>query len=88
MYMKDAIRATIEIMEAPNEKIKIRSSYNLAGISFTPNEIAKEIKKHVKEFEISYKPASCKIFTFSIVISPRILIPKPGPGKGWRCNIF
>ena len=47
---------TIEIMEAPNEKIKIRSSYNLAGISFTPNEIAKEIKKYIKEFEISYKP--------------------------------
>jgi len=56
MYMKDAIRATIEIMEAPNEKIKIRSSYNLAGISFTPNEIAKEIKKYIKEFEISYEP--------------------------------
>ena len=60
MYMKDAIRATIEIMEAPNEKIKIRSSYNLAGISFTPNEIAKEIKKHIKEFEISYKPIFVK----------------------------
>ena len=56
MYMKDAIRATIDIMEAPSEKIKIRSSYNLAGISFTPNEIAKEIKKYIKDFEISYKP--------------------------------
>ena len=55
MYMKDAIRATIDIMEAPSEKIKIRSSYNLAGISFTPNEIAKEIKKYIKDFEISYK---------------------------------
>jgi len=44
MYMEDAIRATIEIMQAPKEQIKIRSSYNLAGISFTPKEIAAEIK--------------------------------------------
>lgn len=56
MYMEDAIRATIELMEAPEEKIKIRSSYNLAGISFSPNEIAKEIKKLLPQFEISYAP--------------------------------
>ena len=56
MYMDDAISATIEIMQAPSESIKIRSSYNLSGISFTPVEIAAEIKKHIPEFTISYKP--------------------------------
>jgi len=56
MYMEDAIRATIEIMQAPKEQIKIRSSYNLAGISFTPKEIATEIQKHIPDFTISYAP--------------------------------
>ncbi len=56
MHMEDAIRATIEIMHAPAENIKIRGSYNLAGISFTPAQIANEIKKHISEFTISYKP--------------------------------
>lgn len=56
MYMEDAIRATIEIMLAPAEKIQIRSSYNLSGVSFTPKEIAAEIKKHISDFTISYKP--------------------------------
>lgn len=56
MHMEDAIRATIEIMHAPAENIKIRGSYNLAGISFTPEQIASEIKKHIPEFTISYKP--------------------------------
>ena len=56
MHMEDAIRATIEIMHAPAEQIKIRSSYNLAGISFTPAQIAAEIQKHIPDFTISYKP--------------------------------
>jgi nucleoside-diphosphate-sugar epimerase len=56
MYMPDAIRATIELMEAPAEKVKIRSSYNLGGISFTPEEIAVSIRKHIPEFTITYKP--------------------------------
>lgn len=56
MHMEDAIRATIEIMHAPAENIKIRGSYNLAGISFTPQQIAEEIKKHIPDFIISYKP--------------------------------
>ncbi|WP_293894944.1 L-threonine 3-dehydrogenase [Flavobacterium sp.] len=56
MYMDDAIRATIEIMQTSSEQIKIRSSYNLSGISFTPAEIAMDIKKHIPEFSISYKP--------------------------------
>lgn len=58
MYMPDAIRATIELMEAPVEKINIRTSYNLSGMSFSPKEIAEEIKKHVKDFDIVYKPDS------------------------------
>jgi nucleoside-diphosphate-sugar epimerase len=56
MYMPDAIRATIEIMEAPAEMVKIRSSYNLAGISFSPKKIAAEIAKHIPNFEMTYKP--------------------------------
>lgn len=56
MYMPDAIRATIELMEAPAEKIGVRTSYNLSAISFSPKEIAESIRKHIPEFEISYKP--------------------------------
>jgi nucleoside-diphosphate-sugar epimerase len=56
MYMDDAIRATVEIMQAPKEQIIIRSSYNLSGISFTPKEIAASIQKHIPEFTIDYAP--------------------------------
>lgn len=56
MHMEDAIRATVELMEAPAEKVRIRGSYNLAGISFTPAQIAAEIRKHIPGFGISYKP--------------------------------
>ena len=56
MYMDDAIRATIEIMDAPPENIKIRSAYNLAAMSFTPKEIAFEIQKHLQDFSITYAP--------------------------------
>lgn len=56
MYMDDAIKATVNIMSADSDKIKIRSSYNLSGISFTPKEIAESIKKEIPEFKISYKP--------------------------------
>jgi nucleoside-diphosphate-sugar epimerase len=56
MYMPDAIRATIELMEAPEEKIKVRTSYNVSAMSFSPKEIASEIKKHIPDFTISYKP--------------------------------
>jgi nucleoside-diphosphate-sugar epimerase len=56
MYMPDAIRATIELMEAPSEKIKIRSSYNIAAFSFTPQMLADEIRKHIPGFKISYAP--------------------------------
>lgn len=56
MYMSDAIKATVDIMQAPEEKVKIRSSYNLAAVSFTPEMIAKEIEKQLPEFQISYEP--------------------------------
>jgi len=56
MFMKDAIKATIDLMEAPLENLSIHSSYNVAGISFDPKMLSDEIKKHMPEFEISYKP--------------------------------
>ncbi len=56
MYIDDAIRATLSIMEAPKESIKVRSSYNLTGISFSPEEIAESVKKQVPNFEMSYAP--------------------------------
>ncbi len=56
MFIDDAIRATLSVMEAPKENINVRSSYNLAGLSFNPKEITESIKKHIPNFEISYKP--------------------------------
>lgn len=56
MFMDDAIRATIELMEAPREQVKIRSSYNLSALSFTPAEIFEAIKTQVPDFTISYEP--------------------------------
>ncbi len=56
MYMEDAIRATIELMEAPGENIQTRTSYNLAGISFTPKDLADAIRKHIPDFGIDYAP--------------------------------
>ena len=56
MFMDDAIRATIELMEAPADHIKERSSYNLSGISFSPQEMATQINKRIPDFKISYNP--------------------------------
>lgn len=56
MFMDDAIDATIQIMEAPAEQLSIRSSYNLAAMSFTPKEMAEEIQNHIKDFTITYNP--------------------------------
>jgi nucleoside-diphosphate-sugar epimerase len=56
MFMPDALKATIDLMEADASKLTLRSSYNVAGISFTPKQIASEIKKHIPEFEITYNP--------------------------------
>ena len=55
MYMDDAVNATIELMQAKFEDVKIRNGYNLAAIDFTPKEIAAEIKKYIPDFKISYK---------------------------------
>lgn len=56
MYMPDAIRATIELMEAPTDRIRVRTSYNLSGMSFSPKEIADSIRRHMPDFTISYAP--------------------------------
>jgi nucleoside-diphosphate-sugar epimerase len=56
MYMEDAVRATLALMEAKPDDVKIRSSYNIAAMSFSPREIAAEIQKHIPEFQISYAP--------------------------------
>lgn len=74
IYMDDVIRATIELMEAEGSKLSLRSGYNLVGMSFTPAEIANEIKKHIPSFEISYNPdfrqAIAESWTESIDDSP------------------
>lgn len=56
MYMPDGIRATIELMEAPSEKISVRTAYNISAMSFSPREIADEIKNHIPDFTINYLP--------------------------------
>lgn len=56
MYMPDAIRATVELMEAASENVKVRSSYNVGAVSFSPKEIAAAIQKHVARFSITYNP--------------------------------
>lgn len=56
MYMPDAIRATLELMAAADEKVKVRSSYNLSGISFTPADITRSIQKHIPDFKVDYAP--------------------------------
>ena len=56
MFMDDAIKATFGIMETKKKRIKIRSSYNLAAMSFNPEEIAESIKRHIPDFKIEYKP--------------------------------
>lgn len=56
MFMEDAVNATIALMEAPAENISVRSSYNVGGISFNPEELAKEIMKHIPKFKIDYQP--------------------------------
>ena len=56
MYMDDAIRATMTLMEAPSNSISIRSSYNLAAMSFSPKEMAKSILRHKPDFTIDYSP--------------------------------
>lgn len=56
MYMDDAIRATISLMESNPEKLSVRSSYNLGSMSFTPKEITQSIQKHIPDFKVTYEP--------------------------------
>lgn len=56
MYMNDAVKATIDLMQVPEEKVKVRTGYNVSAISFTPDEIADSIKKQIPDFEIEYEP--------------------------------
>jgi len=56
LYMPDALKATLDVMHAPADNIKMRMSYNLAGMSFAPEEIANSIKNHIPDFNISYAP--------------------------------
>lgn len=56
MYMSDAIKATIDLMQVPAEKVKVRSSYNVSAISFSPAEIVESIQKQIPEFSANYKP--------------------------------
>ena len=56
LYMDDAIDATIQLMQAPSENISVWTSYNLGGLSFSPEELAEEIKKIIPDFQISYEP--------------------------------
>jgi nucleoside-diphosphate-sugar epimerase len=58
MFMEDAINATVKIMQAGSNTVKIRSSYNLAALSFTPKDISESIQKHIPDFKITYKPDS------------------------------
>lgn len=56
MFMDDAIKATINLMNAPSEQLSIRSAYNISALSFTPNDVYKSIKKHMPNFKMTYKP--------------------------------
>ncbi|PSR05787.1 MAG: NAD-dependent epimerase, partial [Bacteroidetes bacterium SW_10_40_5] len=56
LYMPDAIKGTIQIMEAPHRDVKVRSSYNVAGFSFAPQDLAHEIQSHLSGFTIAYNP--------------------------------
>jgi nucleoside-diphosphate-sugar epimerase len=56
MYMRDAIRATLELMSAPVDQLSVRTAYNLGALSFTPEEIYQEILKEMPSFEINYAP--------------------------------
>jgi nucleoside-diphosphate-sugar epimerase len=56
LFMPDALQATIDLMELPETALTTRTSYNVSGLSFCPKDLADEIKKHIPEFEITYKP--------------------------------
>jgi nucleoside-diphosphate-sugar epimerase len=82
MFMPDAIESTIKLMEADADKLSIRSSYNLGGISFNPAEIAAEVKKHIPDFQMTYKPD----FRQKIAESWPASIDDSVARKDWDCK--
>jgi nucleoside-diphosphate-sugar epimerase len=82
MYMEEAIRATIAIMQAPAENVKVRTSYNLGGISFSPAQIASSIKSHLPNFTIDYAPD----FRDSIAASWPNSIDDSAARRDWNWN--
>ena len=85
IYMPDAIRATIELMDAPAAQIAIRSSYNVAGVSFNPEQLAAAITRALPEFQIAYTPDSRQAIADSW---PRSLDDsKAGADWGWKARI-
>ncbi|MFC5512572.1 NAD-dependent epimerase/dehydratase family protein [Massilia jejuensis] len=85
IYMPDAIRATIELMEAPAGKVAIRSSYNVAGVSFNPRELAAAIRRSLPAFEIAYKPDSRQAIADTW---PRSLDDSRAAGDwGWQARV-
>jgi nucleoside-diphosphate-sugar epimerase len=82
MFMPDAIESTIKLMEADADKLTIRSSYNLGGISFNPAEIAAEVKKHIPDFKMTYKPD----FRQKIAESWPASIDDSVARKDWDCK--
>jgi nucleoside-diphosphate-sugar epimerase len=85
IYMPDAIRATIELMDAPAAQIAIRSSYNVAGVSFNPEQLAAAIKRALPEFQIAYTPDSRQAIADSW---PRSLDDsKASADWGWKARI-
>ena len=83
MFMEDAINATVNLMEVPREKLSVNSAYNIAGLSFTPQELADEIKKHIPEFNITYNPD----FRQKIAESWPISIDDKVARKDWNHNV-
>jgi nucleoside-diphosphate-sugar epimerase len=85
IYMPDAIRATIELMEAPADRVAIRSSYNVAGVSFNPRQLAQAIRRAVPGFEINYKPDSRQAIAATW---PQSLDDSVARGHwGWRAQV-
>jgi len=80
MYMNDAINATLQIMEAGNEEIKVRTSYNIAAISFSVKELVEEIRKHLPDFTVVYEPD----FRQAIADSWPMVIDDSDSRKDWN----
>ena len=82
IYMDDAIRATIELMNIDRKDLTINSSYNLSGMSFAPNEIANELKKHYPNFKMTYE----KDFRNDIAVTWPSVIDDSLARKDWNWN--